>query len=46
VDSLAESEDYSEILTKAKFEELCMPYFKQCIAPVEQVLKDANMSKN
>ena len=46
VDSLAESMDYSATLTRAKFEELCMPYFKECIPPVEQVLKNANFSKS
>lgn len=46
VDSLAESEDFSSTITRAKFEELCLHYFKECIPPVEKVLKDANMSKN
>lgn len=46
VDSLAETNDYNMTLTRAKFEELCMSYFKECIPPVEQVLKNANFSKN
>ena len=46
VDSLAESEDYSITITRAKFEELCMPLFKETIPPVEKVLKDAQMSKS
>ena len=33
-------------LTKAKFEDLCIDLFKKCISPVENVLKDANLSKN
>ena len=45
VDSLAESEDYSTTITRAKFEELCMSFFKECIPPVEKVMKDANLSK-
>jgi len=45
VDALAESEDFNISINRAKFEELCMSYFKNCIPPVEQVLKDANMSK-
>ena len=28
VDSLAESEDFSLTITRAKFEELCLPMFK------------------
>lgn len=46
VDSLAESMDLSITVTRAKFEELCAVYFKQCIPPVEKVIKDSGMSKN
>jgi heat shock protein 1/8 len=46
VDSLAESEDFSLTITRAKFEELCMSQFKETIPPVEKVLKDSGMSKN
>ena len=46
VDSLAESEDFSLTITRAKFEELCMSMFKETIPPVEKVLRDAQMSKN
>jgi len=45
VDSLAESEDYSVSITRAKFEELCLSMFKETIPPVEKVLKDSGMSK-
>lgn len=45
VDALAESEDFNLTLTRAKFEELCMPFFKDTVPPVEKVLKDAKMSK-
>jgi len=46
VDSLAESSDYSITITRAKFEELCLPMFKDTIPPVEKVLKDSGMAKN
>jgi len=46
VDSLAESEDFNITITRAKFEELCLPFFKDCIPPVEKVLKDSSMSKS
>jgi len=46
VDSLAEAEDYSLTLTRAKFEELCMSMFKETIPPVEKVLRDSGFSKN
>jgi heat shock protein 1/8 len=45
VDSLAESMDYNTVITRAKFEELCLSMFKQCIPPVESVLKDSGISK-
>lgn len=34
VDALAESEDFSLTITRAKFEELCMSQFKETIPPV------------
>lgn len=33
-------------MTRAKFEELNMDYFRKCIPPVEQALKDSTFSKN
>ena len=46
IDSLYEGIDYYTTITRAKFEDLCMDLFKRCLAPVEQVLKDAKMSKS
>jgi len=46
VDALCENEDFNATITRAKFEELCMPMFKECIPPVEKVLKDSGISKN
>ena len=46
IDSLAEGIDFNSTLTRAKFESLCMDFFKKCMAPIEQVLKDAKMSKS
>ena len=46
VDSLYESEDFNGVITRAKFEELCLHLFKQTIPPVEQVLKDSGIAKN
>jgi len=44
-ETLAEGEDYSTNLSRAKFEELCGPDFRKCMPPVEMVLKDSDMSK-
>ena len=44
-ETLAEGEDYSVNLSRAKFEELCGPDFRKCMPPVEMVLKDSDMSK-
>jgi heat shock protein 1/8 len=46
VDSLAEGIDLSLTITRAKFESLCDSLFRSCMGPVEQVLKDAKMSKD
>ena len=45
VDSLQEGIDFSTTLSRAKFENLCMDIFQRTMAPVEQVLMDAKMSK-
>lgn len=46
IDSLADGSDYYSTITRAKFEELNMDYFRGCIDPVDRVLRDANLSKN
>ena len=46
IDCLAESMDYTTVITRAQFEELCLPMFKQCIPLVESVLKDSGIPKD
>jgi heat shock protein 1/8 len=46
VDALKDGHDFSLKLSRAKFEELCLNFFKDTLIPVENVLKDAGMSKN
>merc|ERR1719336_2908549 len=46
IESLIDGEDFSETLTRAKFEELNMDLFKNTLKPVRQVLEDAELSKN
>ena len=46
IDSLHEGQDFSTTITRAKFESLCEPIFKRCMDPIEQVLRDAKMSKD
>jgi len=45
IDSLAEGTDFSMNLSRAKFEELCLDYFKGSMLPVEKVLKDSGIKK-
>ena len=45
IDSLYEGIDFFSSITRARFEELCSDLFQKTMAPVEQVLKDAKMSK-
>jgi L1 cell adhesion molecule like protein len=46
VDSLFDGIDYSATITRARFEDLCMDYFKKCMGPVDSVLRDAKVAKN
>jgi heat shock protein 1/8 len=46
VDSLYEGTDLMVTITRAKFESLCDSLFQKCISPVEQVLRDAKVSKD
>ena len=45
IESFESGNDFSETLTRAKFEELNMDLFRKTMKPVEQVLKDANVKK-
>jgi chaperone protein DnaK len=45
VESMFEGEDFSESLTRAKFEELNMDLFRGTLKPVQKVLEDADMQK-
>ncbi|PHZ14344.1 heat shock protein 70 [Rhizopus microsporus ATCC 52813] len=46
IESLFNGKDFSETLTRAKFEELNNDLFRKTLKPVEQVLKDAGLSKD
>ena len=46
IESFHGGQDFSETLTRAKFEELNQDLFKKTLKPVEQVLKDAKVKKN
>ncbi|KAJ3346132.1 ATPase with role in protein import into the ER, partial [Kappamyces sp. JEL0680] len=46
IESFLDGEDFSETLTRAKFEELNMDLFKKTIRPVERALKDAKLDKS
>merc|ERR1712083_1061313 len=45
VESLFEGEDFSETLTRAKFEELNMDLFRGTLKPVQKVLEDAKIEE-
>lgn len=46
IEALYDGEDFSETLTRAKFEELNNDLFKGTLDPVKQVLEDADMKKS
>jgi heat shock protein 1/8 len=45
IDSLFDGVDFNTSITRARFEDLCGDYFRNCLSPVEKVLRDSNMSK-
>ncbi|KAM9921319.1 hypothetical protein OXX80_012198, partial [Metschnikowia pulcherrima] len=45
VDSLFDGEDFSENLTRARFEDINAALFKSTLTPVEQVMKDAKIPR-
>jgi len=46
IESFIDGEDFSETLSRAKFEELNMDLFKSTLKPVKRVLEDAGMQKD
>ncbi|KAH9505871.1 Endoplasmic reticulum chaperone BiP [Dermatophagoides farinae] len=45
IESMFEGEDFSEVLTRAKFEELNMDLFRSTLKPVQKVLEDSDLQK-
>merc|ERR1719156_53609 len=45
IDSLFEGIDFNSTITRARFEDLNMDYFRKCMDPVEKVMRDAKVSK-
>jgi heat shock protein 5 len=46
IENLIDGIDFSESITRARFEELCNDLFKKTIDPVQQVLDDSGMKKS
>ena len=46
IESFFEGDDFSDTLTRAKFEELNMDLFRSTMKPVQKVLEDADMKKS
>merc|ERR1711998_273075 len=46
IESFFDGEDFSETLTRARFEELNMDLFRGTLKPVQKVLDDGDMKKN
>merc|ERR1719333_981978 len=45
IDSLFDGIDFHSTITRARFEDLCGSYFRNCLDPVKKVLSDSGMSK-
>jgi len=46
IESLFEGIDFFTTITRAKFEELCIDLFRECVKPVEDVLKESKLDKS
>merc|ERR1712023_143357 len=46
IEGLVDGQDFSETLTRARFEELNVDLFKKTLGPVQKVLEDADMAKS
>merc|ERR1711871_1345340 len=46
IDSLFEGIDFNSVITRARFEDLNMDYFRKCMEPVEKCLKDSKLGKS
>jgi len=46
IEDLVDGIDFSETITRARFEELCNDLFKKTLTPVQTVLDDAGMKKS
>lgn len=45
IDNLHDNQDFTLVITRAKFESLCMPIFQRTIAPLDDALKTARLDK-
>merc|ERR1719460_3391975 len=45
IEGLFEGKDFSETLTRARFEELCIDLFKKTLTPVQKVMEDSDLKK-
>jgi len=45
IDSLFEGIDFNSTITRARFEDMNMDYFRKCMEPVEKVLRDSKIAK-
>jgi len=46
IDSLIDGMDYNTTISRAKFEDMNMDYFRKCMEPVEKVIRDSKLSKS
>merc|ERR1711968_430867 len=46
IDSLYEGLDFNSVITRARFEDLNMDFFRRCMQPVQKCLEDSKLSKS
>ena len=46
IEALMDDEDLNIVITRDKFEDLCLDLFQRCIPPLENVIKDSKIKKS
>merc|ERR1711907_244982 len=46
IDSLHEGLDFNSVITRARFEDMNMDFFRRCMQPVQKCLEDSKLSKS
>ena len=46
IESLSDGQDLNIVITRNKFEDLCINLFKRCMVPIENIFRETKINKN